>query len=345
MPVENKLSNKKVLLTCGGGVGDIIMFTPALKALKEQYNCHITFLTPRNADILKGLPYIDKIIFMKRGRFLGRYRNLLDLAKQDAIIFSDWQPQLLWQAHILRVSLIAGIKREGYRLSKYINKTITFNVFETDDYVARTHAHMIEEALDIKLKGDMTDIDVPQTTRDDSAIVDNLLADIGIDQKTGYIALSPFTGLEERNWGCDAASTFVKLAIEKYDMPVVVLGTKDVVEQARKISPYCLAGRTTLLQTVELIRRAKLLVTPDSGPMHIAGAVGTPVVALFNKDLPSRWAPKKNCEAVYLGYDCSPCDDETAINCKYNLRCMRDITAEMVMDKIERLFAKNKDIV
>lgn len=338
MPVENKLSNKKILLTCGGGVGDIIMFTPALKALKKQYNCHITFLTPRNADILKGLPYIDKIIFMKRGRFLGRYRNMLDLAKQDAIIFSDWQPQLLWQAHILHVPFIAGIDRKGHRLSKYLNKIITVDVFKTADYVARTHAHMIEEALDIELKGDMTDIDVPQPTDEDSAMVDNLLLDIGI-QNTGYIALSPFTGLEERNWNCEAASAFVKLVKEKYNMPVVVLGTKDVVEQARKISPYCLAGRTTLLQTVELIRRARLLVTPDSGPMHIAGAVGTPVVALFNKDLPSRWAPKKNCEVIYLGYDCSPCDDETAKNCRYNLRCMRDITAEMVAKKVDIIFA------
>ena len=339
MSLENELSNKKVLLTCGGGVGDIIVFTPALKALKKQYNCHITFLTPRNADILKGLPYIDKIIFMKRGRFLGRYRNMLDLAKQDAIIFSDWQPQLLWQAHILHVPLIAGIKREGHRLSKHINKPITFNVFETDDYVARTHAHMIEEALDIKLEGDMTDIDVPQTTDEDSAIVDNLLADIGI-QNIDYIALSPFTGLEERNWNCAEASALVKLVKEKYNMPVVVLGTKDVVEQASKISPYCLAGRTTLLQTVELIRRARLLVTPDSGPMHIAGAVGTPVVALFNKDLPSRWAPKKKCEVVYLNYDCSPCDDETAKNCKYHLRCMRDITGEMVIERIDRFIYK-----
>lgn len=328
------LTGKKVMITCGGGVGDLIMFTPALKSLKEKYNCHITFLTPRNADILRGLPYIDKVIFLPRGKFLGRYRCIPDLWQQDIIIFSDWQPQLLAMAHWLRVPFIAGIPRSGHRLTKYLNKIITHGVYDTDDYTARTHARMIEEALNISLSGDMTDIEVPDTSAEDFLYVDGLLQNVGVSSSK-YIVLSPFTGLEERNWAGKEAINLVNLIKEKYNIPVLVLGTADTEKEARDISPYCLAGKTTLMQSVEIIRRALLLVSPDSGPMHIAGAVGTPVIALFSKDLPSRWAPKKKCLPIYLDYDCSPCDDETARHCQFDVRCMKNITAKMVMEKLD----------
>ena len=93
------------------------------------------------------------------------------------------------------------------------------------------------------------------------------------------------------------------------------------------------------MQLIELVRRAKCLVTPDSGPMHIAGAVGTPVAALFSKDLPSRWAPRQNCVPITLQMDCAPCDDETARHCP-TVKCMRGITAEMVCEAAVKILQK-----
>jgi ADP-heptose:LPS heptosyltransferase len=90
------------------------------------------------------------------------------------------------------------------------------------------------------------------------------------------------------------------------------------------------------MQPVELVCRARLLVTPDSGPMHVAGAVGTDCVALFSKDLPSRWAPRHHCVPIYLGEPCSPCTDETARQCP-TVRCMRAITADMVLERCEAM--------
>ena len=328
---------KKILITCGGGVGDLIMFTPALRTLKGNYRCRITFLTPRNPDILRGLPYIDKVIHLQRGRFLGRYRCMPDLAKQDIVVFSDWQPQLLMLAHYLRVPFIAGIPRQGHRLTGFLNRQILHGVYDSTDYVGLTHAKMLEEALDIKLTGDFTKLDVPAVQADDKAYIDSLLAEMGIQPQQPYVLLSPFTGLEERNWSCREAKKLVEVIKETYNMPVIVLGTADKAEQALSISQYCLAGKTNLLQLVELISRARALITPDSGPMHIAGATGSPVVALFSKDLPSRWAPRKNCYPIYLKYACSPCDDATARACPHQVRCMRDITAEMVLAEIEKI--------
>ena len=123
----------------------------------------------------------------------------------------------------------------------------------------------------------------------------------------------------------------------KYKIPVIVIGVKENTQDAMIISEKILTGKTSIMQMIQLIRKAMLLISVDSGPMHIAGAVETPCVALFSKDLPSRWAPRKNCIPIYLDYECSPCDDETARNCLYNIRCMRDIAAEMVMKNVEKL--------
>ena len=221
------ITGKNILITCGGGVGDLIMFTPALRALKANYKCHITFLTPRNPDILRGLPYIDKIIHMKRGRFLGRFRCIRDIAKQDIIVFSDWNPQLLVMAHYLRVPFIAGIPRQGHRLTRFLDKQILHGVFDSTEYVGKTHAKMLEEALDIELHDDFYKIDVPKIANSDKEYIDSLLIDLGIKKGRSFIVLSPFTSLEERNWSCQEAKKLVDLIKEQYDMPVIVLGTAE----------------------------------------------------------------------------------------------------------------------
>lgn len=326
------ITGKNIMITCGGGVGDIIMFTPALKRLKEEYGVNITFATPRNADILLGLPYVDDVAVIKRGAFLGRYRCIDKIFRQDAIIFSDWQPQLLLLARLLHIPYIAGIEREGHRLSKFLHKKILHDVYSSEQYVAKTHAEMIEEALNIKLAGDMTDIEVALPSDEVIASVDYLLNNIGLSENQEYVLLSPFTGLEQRNWNTSEAKRFVNFVTEYYHLPVVVLGTNEYKNSAENMSKYNLVGRTSITQLVELVRRSKVLVTPDSGPMHIAGALRKPVIALFSKDLPSRWAPRYNCWPVYLAYGCSPCSDDMARECQYNVKCMNDIKAEMVIE-------------
>ena len=88
---SNDLNGKHVLIESGGGVGDLIMFTPALRRLKELHpQCILTFLTiDKTADVINRLPYIDKVICIRRGRFMGRYRVLPDLVKQDYFVFTE----------------------------------------------------------------------------------------------------------------------------------------------------------------------------------------------------------------------------------------------------------------
>lgn len=335
------LSNKKILITSCGGLGDLIVFTPALRRLKEKYpSCRLTFMTSsKHRDILQGLPYIDKVICIERGKFLGRYRVLKDFWGQDAVVFTDWQPQLLLFSWLFGIPLRAGIPKPGHKLCKYLTKQLENHVFRYTQYAAKTDAMVFGEALDIGLDGSMEKLDVASPSAGDCKAVDQLLQDIGLAAQEPYLLLTPFAGLEQRNWPSEEAARFVELAEAQLGLKVVVTGPPHKADEAARIAKYNLTGRTTTMQLIELVRRAKCLVTPDSGPMHIAGAVGTPVAALFSKDLPSRWAPRQNCVPITLQADCAPCDDETARHCP-TVKCMRGITAEMVCEAAVKILQK-----
>ena len=329
------LNGKHILIESGGGVGDLIMFTPALRSLKEKYpECVLTFLTvDKTVDVINRIPYIDNVICIKRGRFMGRYRVLPELMKQDYMIFTEWQPQLLCCTWLLRLPNRFSISRKGHLLTKTLHKYITDIVSASPDFAAKTNARLIGKALDITLDGDMTQCDVSVPNQQEKIEVDTILQTIGIHKDDNFIALSPFTSADGRDWTEQEAHKLVIDIKKKYHLKTVVIGNKKQAE-ASKISPYSLVEKTNIMQLIEVIRRAKCLVSPDSGPMHIAGALHVPCVALFSRDLPSRWAPKNNCYPIYLRYECSPCDSEMFNHCPKGLGCIRNITAEMVMNRL-----------
>jgi heptosyltransferase I len=100
-----------------------------------------------------------------------------------------------------------------------------------------------------------------------------------------------------------------------------------------------LTGRTTLRQLAGVLERARLVVGPDSGPMHIAAAVGTPVVSLWGATSAARSAPYGSEDLVVEGRaPCMPCYRKT---CPIGRECMRNISVEMVLQKVEQGLGKS----
>src|SRR5262249_53840715 len=104
--------------------------------------------------------------------------------------------------------------------------------------------------------------------------------------------------------------------------------------------PLNLAGRTTLRELCALLKLCRLLLTNDTGPMHIAAAVGTPVVAIFGSTSPEMTGPGLPGESTHhllkAGATCSPCFRRV---CPIDFRCMTRISVERVADAIDRVYA------
>lgn len=329
-----ELNGKKIIITCGGGLGDMLTFTPALRRLKAKWpDCNLVFLTKYGAhEVLARLEYIDKLTYIRRGTLLGRYRVLPDIWGADAIVFTEWQPQILAVSKLINIPLRAGISRENHRLNDYLTYHIKHRVMGESAYAAVTHANMISESLGIELDGDMSELDISKPNQEEVDGANRLLNNIGINPQEPYVLLSPYTSYYKRDWPEKEIEKLIRMIDQKIGIPVILLGDKSLSQTP--IAKYNLIGKTKVMEMVELIRRAKCIVTTDSGPMHVAAALGRSCVALFSKDLPSRWAPRHNCRVVYLKKSCSPCNDEALHACN-NPECIKDISADTVFREVE----------
>jgi ADP-heptose:LPS heptosyltransferase len=135
------------------------------------------------------------------------------------------------------------------------------------------------------------------TSAEDEVRLDALLARHGLPS-SGYVLLNPFSRWRSKNWPLDTAATVIRRLQAKTERPLVLTGALDdqagAVELQARVAPRSLPsllGRMTLGEALCCFRRARLMITCDSGPMHAAAALGVPVVALFGPTHPELTGP------------------------------------------------------
>ena len=151
-----------------------------------------------------------------------------------------------------------------------------------------------------------------------------------------YAVIVPAAGTQVKTW---ALENFAQLA-SMLPIPTVIVGSKADRKRADQIallsngSAFSLAGKITLKELAAIIKHAKFVVCPDTGPMHIAAALNVPVFAIFGPTSPDRTGPYGNIHTVIRsGAVCSPCYKRKPCD---DWRCMRDIKPEMVLGIIQK---------
>lgn len=345
---QDALNNLKILVIKFSSLGDVILSTAAIKAIREKFKNElpgtrhaITFLVGEESkEVLLRCPYIDELLVADfKGKDRG-FLGLLALGKQlrkrnfDKVI--DLQNNRV--SHILSYLAFA---RDCYG---YDNKKLGFllnnRVKDTKEPLDPfTHQFRILRMLGIEPKNPHLEL---WPVKDDEYTVSEMLNAqwITLHQKLVGINLGASARWLTKSW---PLAHLGKLCEElgKEDIRVVVTGTNNDLPQAEALAAMVkgvkvinACGKTSVNQLACLIKRCAVYVSADSSPLHIAAAVDVPFVALFGPTDPKRHlVAGKKYELIKKDIACSPCY-RPVCNTK---KCMNLITIEEVLEAIQRL--------
>jgi len=329
-------SRKRILVIKISSLGDVILVTPSLKALRRQFgNAYIKVLVGADsAEALKGIPYIDGVIACDFKHAHKGLKGILALSgilrEEDFDIVVDFQNNK--KSHLL--GWISGaVKRYGYDNGK-------MGFFLTDKVKdAKKAMDPVDHQLKVLNLLGITDMDKQLSlfpSDADAVWAEKFLKDNWMQAAGPFVCvhLESSPRWISKRW---PAQHFVKLTdrlAKDMSIRVLVTGQNQDDEWNRnflrlaKTKPVSAIGKTTIGQLAAIIARSSLLITSDSAPMHIAAGVGTPFIALFGPTDPGRHAPPADKKKIfYKKKKCSPCYEP---NCEKGYVCMRSISPDEV---------------
>lgn len=341
---QEALEEKRILVIKFSSLGDVILSTAAIRALRKQYPApkfKITFLVGLGSkDILLRNPHIDELLvcdFKNKDRGLAGFLKLAKiLRKRYFDIVIDLQNNR--RSHLLSWLTLA-LDRYGYANKKFgglLNHAVV-----DDRSVMDPVSHQFRIFRLLKVANDDPHLEMFPTAEDDKFVEDFLRSQwLAKNQRMVGIHITASPRWQTKVW---PSGNIVRLCEElgKRDIRVVITGTdKDRALAASlaagvknlKLIDSC--GKLTINQLACLIKRCAVYITGDSAPLHIAAGVDTPVIALFGPTDPKRHVPPARvCSVIRKELPCSPCYKSKCAHAK----CMRSITAEEVMAAVDQL--------
>ncbi len=329
-------------------IGDLVCTTPALRSLRALYpEARITVeVGERAACVLANNPHITDLMIRKDHQgALGKLGVMMELRrrKYDLGVILDnatAMPLTLWAGG---VSYRIGIVRKK-RFARLLNDSTPFD---------RTIHEMVDNFRNVValLGADVSDKSTEVfPSQEDEEAVDALFKAEGIGANDTIVALNPGASAPSNRWTPDRFAELVDILSKNVSpeaspyrtVKVVVLGSKSDIEAVTQIGKLAhhrfiqLTGRLSVMELAVVLGRSSVVVTGDTGPMHIAVAMGSRVVCLFGPAVPSESGPgySSGHRTIRKVERCVNC---TKYLCREDHRCMRLITAEEVYEEVRAI--------
>jgi lipopolysaccharide heptosyltransferase II len=329
---------RSVLFVRPGGIGDAILLLPAIRALKEAYpHAAIDVLAERrNGQGFFFFPHVRHIFFYDRGPELCRVlRNRYDVV----IDTEQWHRLSAVVVRLIRAPLKIGYATNERK--KLFNHPVPYS---HDDYEKDSFFKLLEP-LGIKppagVETPFIEIEASASKRAGELLGWDFL-------HRPFIALFPGASIPERRWGAERFQAVAAALAKEGILSVVLGGREDVAEGAKIVTDsksLNLAGLTSLAETAAVIGKCAVLVSGDSGILHIGVGLGRPTVSLFGPGIAKKWAPRGPDHIVLnKNFPCSPCTKfGYTPKCPDGARCLQGISVEEVADAVMNLFCRNTE--
>ncbi len=319
------------------GMGSIIQATPMLNAINKRFpDAEIIFVSSHsNKQLLEKVDVINTVVIVNDSGFLKLVSScckaLMILIRKrpevyiDLEIYSDFST--LFTAFTFSKNRIGFYLRSStFRMGIYTHMMF----FNTRVPISKVYLQLAS----------LIGCNVEETT------LFPLHKKINPSRKNSdeYIVINPNASdlRQERRWSKENFITLIQSLLQSYPYDILLIGSKEEQLYTDKIAAEInnekvksTAGRTTFDELVNIISNAKLMVTNDTGPMHIAFSTNIPVVCLFGPCSPEQYGINPNAHIIYKQVYCSPCVHEfTVPPCKGDNKCMQLIRPTEVFEKI-----------
>lgn len=342
---------KKILLICFGGIGDVILFFPVIKTLKDLYpKAEIIFtVEPRCKNVAEKNPYVKKVITfdLKNDPKLNDYLSFLTTLRKEnldlaiSIGRSPLVPVLLF--------LSRARHRVGYapnRLKFLYSKSVPLN---QEQYAGKMYFDLLKGVgIDTDMLSPIPEINVPQ---EETVWADNWFKENNLTAEQKVIMIHPGASTISKQkhiiktWETTKWVELIKLLSEK-NVKIILAGGPDdkedvdfIVNHVEKKENFINAyGQTkNLEQLAALIKKVSLLVCVDSAPLNLAVAVKTPLVAIFGPTNEKKILPNdEKFTAVRIHLDCTPCLWAKRSTTCQDLTCIKDLKVYSVFNEVSK---------
>ncbi|MET0503163.1 MAG: glycosyltransferase family 9 protein [Candidatus Binatia bacterium] len=338
------LDPKRILVVLHGSIGDVTRALPLANLMRRGFpKATIAWsIEPPSLPLVEHHPAVDEVILFDRPRWWSQvvpFLRRIRAARFDLVL--DLQRHL-------KSGIVSRWTGAPHRLGFHRLDCKELNWVFNNDHLPATGNGISKLSHYLKFAEHLGLVTEPvewrfSLTSEEQGSVDRYLEPIS----GGFATLFVGTRWESKGWFPAQISACADRIKQRYGLGVVLLGSKQDTTLAKDVKSSCdptvinCVGSTTLKEAMGIISRAQVAVGPDTGLMHIAAAVGTPVVSLWGATSPRRTGPYGFEHLVIEGRaSCSPCYRK---HCPIGRICMRSIALEEIMAKIETALSTKRN--
>jgi heptosyltransferase-2 len=323
-----------------GAIGDVLQLTPVIRALKSKHpDAKITLLvgSAATAELFRYNPAVSEtIVYDKR----GAHKSLMSFIR-------------LWKRlHASKFDLVMNFQRSNFKAWLLALASFPCRILVYHKARNRT-VHAVVNYLETLAPLGITSTDLELELLpgpEAKAFAGNLLSAFKASNRP-LIALNPGASHPLKQWGSGQFAALANILFRELAANIIIVGGSDDIPLSEEIAqhtaskPLLLAGKLDLLQLGAVLEQCDVLVSGDTGPMHVATAVGTRVAGLFGSTDPARTGPVGRGHRVIQaeGVPCVPC---RSLNCQTVVyrECMEKILPETVYNVIREMLCEGETI-
>ena len=334
-----QMASERILLIRLSSLGDIVLTTPAIRAVRARFrDAYIVMLVAKqSAEILRENPHLNEIITFDRlakNKDTGEMLRVIRMLRERKFTLAiDLQRKF-------RTEMLMYFSGAAERIGK--GRLCTVRVHEQGNKHATAHYFELLHAAGIPAEDPGLEVFLSESERLAAA---QRFDTAGVNAGQLKVGFFPGAGWKLREWMPDRFAAIGDKLVERFNANILIFGGQKEMELVQTVASLMnaraipFAGNLQIRQLAACIEKCDLFLTNDTGPMHIAAAVGTPTVSLFGPGNHIRFQPLGTLhQTIRHPVPCSPCKQFTD-KCKDNI-CMKGIGVDAVWESVSHTLAK-----